>query len=120
MPAPDPITPVHKDHYSQVQHNIDATGLNSTPSVSCERYSSMHIQVVWADHADTSDFEIQSSIDGTNWDTVTGSSTTTSGADGSESIVINPNAFKSVRVTVTEVDAAGDYAVYFFQKRVQN
>lgn len=118
MPRPDPITPIHRGYGSLQTLSLEADGTNNSDSVDCSQNHSILIQVVWSSHSDTSTFEIQSSADGTNWDTVTSSETTTSGASGSESVIIDPNAFRFVRVSITEADAnaSAAYAITVFQK----
>jgi len=85
---------------------ILADGLNSTEAIACESYTEGTFQIVHATHTDTSTWELQVSLDGgTNWDTIAGSSITTSGAAGSTAIHYDSLPVGLIRLTVTEADA---------------
>jgi|6_EtaG_2_1085325.scaffolds.fasta_scaffold07631_3 subtilisin family serine protease len=98
---------------------VSANGLNSGDAIAVSDTTRGTFQVVHATHDDTSTWEIQSSVDGTNYDTVTGTSTTTAGASGSASLIFDniPGAF--IRLTVTEADgnAASTLIVHFIAKK---
>lgn len=100
---------------------VAANGLNSSDAFSVGPYSAGTIQVVWANHSDNSTFQLEvSNDDGAHWDSLPGSSVTTSGASGSASLVFNdhlPGHF--LRVTLTEADGSGSATLtpYFVGKR---
>jgi len=84
---------------------VDSSGLNSSEVINLIFYERASVQVVHASHSDSSDWELQVSNDGgTNWDTLTGSTNTTVGAAGSQSVDISLYAFARIRLLVTEVD----------------
>lgn len=84
---------------------VDASSTNSSETVQVSDMSEVTFQVVWASHDDTSTFAIQSSQNGgSNWDTISGTSTTTSGASGSATIVVTTMPGGLARITVTEAD----------------
>jgi len=87
---------------------IDATGNNSSDQMIISTFESLSVQVVHTGFAaTTATWEIQTSNDGgTSWDTITGSSTTTSGASGSETLALTDIPFERIRVTITSASAA--------------
>lgn len=95
------------------QENISANGLNSSNNYQLNRYTSVSFQFVWSDHSDTSTFELQSSLNGTDFDTVVGSPITTSGAAGSGTLFFQNCPFKYLRMTITEIDANVDSNIEF-------
>lgn len=89
------------------QHSaIAANATNSTDALAVSGFRIITIHIRHANHADTSTFEVQSRMDGTNWEQISGTSITTVGAADSDTLVINPAVFEDVRVTITEADAA--------------
>lgn len=74
-------------------------------------------QFIWATATDTGSVAIQSSLDGTNWDTVSGTTVTTSGASGSASLYLSQLPGNRLRVKVTEADAAGTMVIWFEGRR---
>jgi len=87
---------------------IDATGLNSSSAVDGSSYQQVGVQVVHADISTTSAiYELQVSNDGSNWDSVSGSSTTVTTGSGSNSIDIDPFQYAYIRVTTTTASKAG-------------
>lgn len=87
---------------------IDASGSNSSSNLRLGRFNTASIQIVHSSHSDTSTWAVQESIDnGTTWDTILDSSTTTSGASGSYTLHITDLVGDMIRITVTETDANG-------------
>lgn len=96
------------NRFTRISHTaIDASGTNSSDAIDVSGYANGSIQMIHASHAaDTSTWEVQSSNDGTNWDTVAGTSTTNTGASGSDTIVLNPLGVRQIRITITEASQA--------------
>lgn len=94
------------DRATRFSHSaIAANAANSSDAIDVSGHKTISIQVVHASHSDTSTWSVQSTQDATNWDTITGTSTVTSGASGSATLVIHPCSFRQVRLTITETDA---------------
>ena len=94
------------NRFERYSHSaVAANATNNSDAISIAAFSAVSIQVVHASHSDTSTWALQSSNDATNWDTISGSSTTTSGASGSATLVISPVVFRQIRLTITETDA---------------
>ena len=84
---------------------VEADGTNNSETIDLSTFHGVSIQVLHASHDDTSTWELQVSQDGgTTWDTLTGSSTTTSSAAGSHTISIDPYPYGILRLAVTEAD----------------
>jgi hypothetical protein len=83
---------------------VDASGTNNSEAIDLAAFQQVSVQVVHASHDDTSTWELQVSNDGTNYDTLTGSSTTTASASGSASVEVEPWQYRLLRVSVTEAD----------------
>ncbi len=86
---------------------VDATSTNSSDAFPTAHFQSGTYQCVWSTMTGTLTAELQTSNDGTNWDTVTSTSFTTSGASGSRSIIVDPLPGLYNRITIT---AAGSVA----------
>lgn len=84
---------------------VAANATNNSDALDVVGHKTIAVQVVHASHSDTSTWIIQSTLDGTNWDTVSGATATTAGAAGSGGVVIHPCAFRQIRLRVTETDA---------------
>lgn len=95
---------------------VDATGLNSSDAFEIPRWQQCSIQVVHAGHgASSSTWVLQATNNGTNFDTIVGSSVTTAGASGSNTIDVSGLSGWKVRVTVTGASAqAGSTLTPFF------
>lgn len=80
---------------------IAATGTNSSDVFPSGAFRQGTFQVVWASITGTATFELQTSNNNSNWDTVVGTSSTTSGAAGSTSInsAALPGAYCRVKIT---------------------
>ena len=101
---------------------IDATGLNTSDSFDVSDTLQGTFQIVHAAHtAGTSTWELQSSLDGTNYDTITGTSTATSGVAGSKTYTVDPLPGGKIRlkVTVANGSVAPTLTVYFEGKRAR-
>jgi len=104
---------------ANISQTIDAHGTNSGATIHCNNYPDIvSVQIVWSTHTGTSTFVLQTSNNGSNWDTVAGTSTTTSGVSGSTTLLISPNIFKYLRLTITAADSNvnASYAVYYHMK----
>lgn len=99
---------------------VDATGLNSSDSFDTSSYAHGTFQVIWAGITGTATFEVQVSMDRTNYDTIASTSTTTSGAAGSGSIVFqNHLPGGLLRITITSAAGAGTLQAYAVMKRAR-
>lgn len=84
-----------------------ATGYNTTP-FDLGSYDSGSVQCAWASvSGGTPVYVLQVSNDGTNWDSVSGASTTTSGTSGSGTFLIEPFTSKQARIYVSTTSSAG-------------
>ena len=83
---------------------IEADGTNNTDELEVASYNVITVQSVHASHDDTSTVTLQNTEDGTNFDSVSGATITTSGASGSGSIVVSPTNFRTIRLRITETD----------------
>lgn len=102
------VTRSTKDSAVMTSDAIDASGTNSSAELRIGRFKSATIQTVWAGHGTTSTFEVQETVDGTNWDTISGSSQTTSGTSGSSSIHLSDIMGDKIRITVTSADGGAN------------
>lgn len=84
--------------------SVAADGTNTSESINLSGFQSISVQVIHANHSDTSTFALQQSVDGTNWDTISGSSTVTASAAGTDTIDISEWASRLLRFTITEAD----------------
>lgn len=97
---------------------LDATGTTASDSIDVSAYNNGTYQVVWAGISGTATYELQVSLDGTHFDTVTGTSSSTSGATGSAS-----ESFTDVipggllRLKITSPAAAGTLSFYLVAKK---
>lgn len=85
---------------------VAANGTNSSDALDVAAFTRLSVQVAHAAHSDTSTWQIQSNNDATNWDNVSGTSTTTSGASGSATLQINDLTVRQIRLNITEADGA--------------
>lgn len=92
----------------------DATG--NSDSFPVERFVTGAFQAVWAASNDgnTAVFELQSSIDETNWVTVSGSSTATSGTSGSVIYNLATLPGAKLRLAVTNAGTSGSTLTPYF------
>jgi len=99
---------------------VDSTAANSSDSFEMLPWVLCAIQVNWSAHgASTSTWELQGSNDGTNFDPIGGSSTTTSGASGTTIVNVSDLATAFVRVTVTSVSTqAGSLLTPIFSGKI--
>ena len=95
---------------SYVRYSLDsvaANGTNSSEAIDLSDFQELSVQVIHAAHDDTSTFALQMSNDGgSNYETISGTSTTTSGAAGSDVIQVNDWGGSLLRFTITEADGA--------------
>jgi len=98
--------------------DVDPSTTASSDSFPIDRYAAGNVQVIWADHTNTSTFELQVTSDGTNWDTISGSSTVTSGVSGSATLDLTslPGSLLRVTITGTNGDADATLTPYFIGK----
>lgn len=100
--------------------SVAANANNNTDALDVGAYEHVTVQSVWANHADTSTLTVQSSLDESNFDSLS-ATITSSGASGSGQAVISPTPFKQIRVRVTETDAnaTSTHTIYLFGKKVK-
>lgn len=96
---------------------ITASGLNASESFPIGPFIHLSAQAVWASITGTAIFELQSTCDGTNWDTIPGTSASTSGAAGSTTIRVADCPGNYVRVKITSAAGAGTITPTFVAKR---
>lgn len=99
---------------------VAATGANSSDSFPAAPFTQGTFQIVWAGHnlVNGSTFELQSSVNGTNWDTISGSSVSSSGTTGSTSIDFSSLPGDVIRVTLTNTSIAGSTITPYFIGKV--
>lgn len=87
---------------------ISTTATNNTDSISLGPYQSGSIQCVWAAVSGTQPvYKLQFSNNNSNWDDVSGASTTTSGASGSGTWIVDPIISLSARILVSTTSTTG-------------
>jgi hypothetical protein len=99
---------------------LAASGTNSSEDLNVAEFLHGTFQFVWASHDDTSTAELQISLDdGSNYDTITGSSFTTTGVSGSSGLQIENLPGGLIRLSVTEADANAGATItaYFVGKK---
>lgn len=115
------VTVITSGEYHTVRSisSVAANATSSSEAIDVTPFVSCAVQVVWASHSDTSTFAIQTSIDGTNFNTISGSSTTTSGASGAATIAISNCPGRYIRFTITEADAnaSSTLTMYFIGRK---
>lgn len=107
-------------HKRLLLETVSASATNASETIAVSPYFHGTIQVIHAGHtAGTSTWEIQNSFDGTNWDTVPSTSTTTSGVSGSASKYIDPLPGGNIRIKITAANGsvAPTYTIYFEGRR---
>lgn len=87
---------------------IATTALNNTTAIDLGAYDAGSVQCVWAAVAGTQPvFNLQVSNDGTNYDNVSGATTTTTGAAGSSTFLVQPFVSRYARIYVATSSTAG-------------
>ena len=84
--------------------SADST-LDESESIDLAPYTQATVQVVWAAHSDTSTFNLETSIDDVNWDTISGTNKTTSGTSGSTTIHLSSVPGRKIKLVITDADA---------------
>lgn len=103
--------------YQAATVSSDSTG--SSDVFPAERFPSGAVQVVWSttDASDTATFELQTSVDGNNYVSLSSTSTSTSGTSGSVIYDLQSIPAAKMRLTVTEAGTTNSTLdVYFVGK----
>lgn len=102
------------NHIASSSATVDLSGTNESDVFEgLEPYEDFGIQCAWSSLVGPdATFEVRSSINGTDYDTVTGSSFTTSGASGSHTYNITGLSTSKIKVVVTSAATSGDLSVY--------
>ena len=88
---------------------ISTNSTNNTDSISLGPYQSGSIQCVWSSVTGTQPvYKLQFSNDNSNWDDVSGASTTTSGASGSSTWIVDPIISLSARILISTTSTTGN------------
>lgn len=108
-----------KHHIVYQTEDLDATDASSNFSseVPVVRGEQVTLQLVWTGvTSGTATVQVQASVDGTNWDDISGASLTTSGTSGSDSYhaISVPGAYW--RLSVTAAASAGTATGYIIVK----
>lgn len=108
-------------HIEYVFEGLDLSSASRTADFPVQRTATVGVQFTWSGQtAGTTDFVVQSSLNGNNFDNVTGTAFTTSGASGSETFSIANFPGKYVRAIVTSANGTDPTPVadiYFNGKR---
>jgi hypothetical protein len=97
---------------------LDASTTSVSVSIDVTSYNHGTYQIVWSGFTGTATYEIQVSVDGVHYDTVTGSSANTSGASGSASesfTDVIPGGL--IRLAVTSPATAGSVDFFIVAKK---
>lgn len=96
---------------------LDLSGTNQSDSIDVFKALGGSWQIVWDTVVGTADVEIQVSHDGgTNWDTISGSNFTTSGAGGSQGNTQTQLAGAMLRLACTSAATSGNATLYLLFK----
>lgn len=84
------------------------TTANYSDTIPLGTFSDMSVQCDWASVTGTQpQYSLQTSNDGSNWDTLSGALTVTTGASGSETWIIDSIPVKNARVKITTASTTG-------------
>lgn len=85
--------------------DVDDSGTNASEAIEVGPFMQADVQVNHAGHGDTSTYSVQTSQDGTNYVTISGTAKTTgAGATGTDSQTLSPLPGGWIRLIVTEAD----------------
>lgn len=105
-------------HVHYKQETISASATSASDSIDASSFNNGGYQIIWAGMTGTATYEIQQSLNGTNWDTVSGTSATTSGASGSASATFTDTIPGGLlRFKITSAAAAGSVNFHIIVKR---
>lgn len=94
------------DIVTTAQINTNAVG--ATESIPLGPYQAAGVQCVWASVTGTQPiYKLQTTNDDSNWDNVTGASTTTTGGSGSATYLIEPLVARYARIYVSTTSTTG-------------
>lgn len=85
---------------------VAANGTNSSDWLDVGAFNRFSVQVVHANHTDTSSWRIQTNNDATNADNLSGATGTTAAAAGSATIQINDLTVRQLRLNISEADGS--------------
>lgn len=86
-----------------------AASATSSDTLDVANFLCVNFAVTWAAHSDTSTFVVQASPSGaaSTWETVAGTSKTTSSAAGVTNVAVCPSPYSYLKLLVTETDGGG-------------
>jgi len=116
-------TEIGKTYEKMTLSSVSTNSTNNSDSIDVSKFFAGSVQAVWADQTTggvtkTATFELRSSCDGVNYDSIPNSSTTTSGVSGSEIIELTSIPCSLLRISITGTNASsGTITPYFIGKK---